>query len=374
MKKILLSTFALAVLSSGYSQISITKALFEQYHDTTVAFGVSNVSEINIGTNANNGTWDVSNATLFDPEASVIKAYDSNIEGAEEFPSATHYSSALKINGDGSLSPTSTYGFVIINNTGMDLLGTSGSETQDGLTSKMLMKYSPAQKVLTFPFNHQDKVDYNTESTTTIESSPFGDIKSAITGSYTYEGYGKIKYPGDVNYTDCARLHRVETSTSNTEFLVGNSGSKSTTKIEIDQTDFIGAEYKTFSLSTITITSTTTFITQGVEMPPQTDTKSTTSAIFEKGSGKAEIQQIALSQSDEKYFTGVNLYPNPTVDKVSFNSSIPVSNVEVISANGNSYIEKNVDNSLEIKGEKGLYLVKLTLSNGASKSFKVVKN
>ncbi|HTF80591.1 MAG TPA: hypothetical protein VL947_02660, partial [Cytophagales bacterium] len=77
MKKLLLSTFSLAIIATSYSQIVITKALYEQYRDTTVHFEVDNATQINVGTNAVNGTWDVSNAELGTATVTVVLPYDA---------------------------------------------------------------------------------------------------------------------------------------------------------------------------------------------------------------------------------------------------------------------------------------------------------
>ncbi|HTF80589.1 MAG TPA: T9SS type A sorting domain-containing protein [Cytophagales bacterium] len=369
MKKILLNTISLALLATGYSQITITKQLFDQYNDTTLSFSVTNVDQVNIGTNAADGTWDVSNAIIDTPEVSIIKPYDASLPGAANFPNATHCSDMLTINEDGSLSSSNNLGYVVLSNTNYDILGTYGSQEAQGMQATMTTKYNPARKALSFPFNYQNQLQYTTTQTTSSPSMP-SNIVTDVEGTMVYEGWGKVKFPKDNNYTPVARLHHVETFTTVTTQGAGGFEIKMSMIMQIDQTDFISENFKAFShVKTTTITKT--------EMPfsePMEDTTVTTSGIFSKGTSRAEIRDIALSLNDDKYFTGVKVFPNPTAESVSFNSTLKVVSVEVISSNGSSYIADHVDNTVAINGEKGLYLVKLTLENGASKSFKVVKN
>ena len=365
MKKLLLSTFSLAMIATGYSQISITKALYEQYRDTTIEFEVNNASQINVGANAVNGTWDVSNAELGAATVTVVLPYDADLPGADSFPAATHYESVYEIEEDGNLSQTLETTFVKRDNTSEILLGSFGGGFV-GTEDTAVIRAVPGLRILTFPFEYLD-----TLTNDVAVGHPNDDLSATMENYLKYESWGKVKFPGDAAYTNSARL----TNIAHNEFTIFTTFQGLRTKMmQISNdtiVDFVGENLKRFTWTRSTTRTLVTLAQTGTVLQDETTTD--TSATFTKSTTLAEIRDIALSVNDDQYFTGVNVYPNPTAEKVSFNTSHKVASVEVISSNGSSYFA-STGNEVEIQGDKGLYLIKVTLENGASKSFKVVKN
>ena len=365
MKKLLLSTFSLAMVATCYSQIVITKALYEQYRDTTVHFEVDNATQINVGTNAVNGTWDVSNAELGTATVTVVLPYDATLPGADSFPTDTHYEATYELGEDGSLSQTNELTFARRDNTSETILGSYGGETLTGEDTS-IVRIIPGIRVLTFPFEYQD-----TLTNQASVSVPLDEFSASLKDSLKYEGWGKVKFPGDAAYTNSARF--ANTAHNQYEVFTTFQGARTKWTQTSNDTivDFVGENLKRFTWTKSTTRTLVTLALTGTVL--QDETVTDTSATYTKVTGLAELRDIALSVNDDQYFTGVHVYPNPTAEKVSFNTVHKVASVEVISSNGSSYFA-STGNEVEILGEKGLYLIKVTLENGASKSFKIVKN
>lgn len=379
MKRILLNTLSFALLGIGYSQTVFTKQLLETYGDTTVVFGITNIAEVNIGNAGSNQTWDFSNVTLSDPQFSARIPFSTTLPHANQFAGANYASGALNIDAEGNISiDKETIGYSFIGDTKYQLMGTASTMYQSGYAIDRVEKYSPFQDVMKLPFSYNDVLNYTTNSSTTKSVSTGEDLGTETkngTGTYTYEGYGKVTMPGSSTQANCARFKRVENGKI-TQIIPAELGLDFITEIktEIVQHDFITDNYEVLSSISTTYTSLSILASALGNDTLSNVTQTINSGIFERNIKKKEIQQIALGLNDDKFFSGIEVYPNPTAEQVSINNNLQVKSVEIISAEGMHTPIRDFSRSFSIDGAKGLYLVKVNLQNGASKSYKIVKN
>ena len=70
----------------------------------------------------------------------------------------------------------------------------------------------------------------------------------------------------------------------------------------------------------------------------------------------------------------VTAFPNPASDKVTFNSTEKISNIELYSLTGQKVMTGNNTQTLDISSvEKGIYIAKITTKNGSVASKKIIK-
>lgn len=340
----------------AFCQIQTT-GIHENIFSIIDTFGVSTLDNksITVPKKITNGIWDYSAFNTSLDDSFVNKNITANTPGATYFPTATSYMQILSWNAIKN---------VIVYDSMLTFYSNSGNGIKnlgyyDESKSKILYKCTP-KITATFPLAYTKTYNQtNICSTKGIES--YSETEDLV-----YDGYGKVKFPGETTYTDVARF---------TSMLISND----TLLIPKNAPDFYQYTYSKDSIIILSNADNSKIlsfeyisddITDNYGMFNNGPTPSF-SVTYMRNIGLRDIMAgIENNESLAKYFS---VYPNPTNGKISFQNADEIESVELIDLAGKSIKKFNQLNEIVIDNESGLYILKITDKKGRVAISKITK-
>lgn len=369
MKKLILP--ALLFSLAAEAQVSFTKDDFTSATDTSVTYGC-NVNSITLGTTGGPQTWDFSNLPLTSAAYSSTWMPTSGTPGfLSDFPSANLVTNGIRLLGNGQLAADSSFSFIKTTDTYSDLLGTYSGDLG---SSFYKLKLNTPQRLFNLPFNYQNTLNYSTSGTMTYGYTTSSTTYRTLSGTFTYDAYGKVRFPGSTELVDAARLKKVELVKDSMVTEQEGMSMKTIINYEFTTYTFAGkTNQKSVTILYTKLKSTTSIVIPGspIVFPPTVNTSADTSVTYSSPITKRGI--VSSLDSDFENAGVYKVYPSVTSGKISLSDPSKATAVKIYSLNGAEQPASTDLNNLNIEGLPGIYVVKVTYITGKQKSFKVIK-
>ncbi len=329
MKKNLLKTFAILFIgTTAIAQQTLTSAGINPIVGDN--FSLKMCAPVNPGNSGANQTWNFSSMT----QTATI---NNTIVTVASTPNGSLFPNATVSNYDGN-----SYTYYNTTSTLFNNAGNSNSITT--------LVYQNQETLLQFPFNYTNS---NTDTWSTIFTS--NSITFTRTGStnINYDGYGSLVTPAG-SFNNSARVRMVQTYSDVSTFI------------------------------TITYTNTQFFwYTNGNHVPLAATYTLVTSLGAGSGSGAYYLNNpiiVSINELTKDNEVSFQVYPNPANESINIVSNNTLSKIEVIDVTGklivtrNLQLENNLEKTVNLNVDdfvNGLYLIRITSSNGATETKKI---